>query len=131
MFFTNPPLFVCVCHPKRVTITLYNEMKNIKKINNIVMVMTDDKLFILFQAPAPNTRRTQVRLTTSTRRPRMPVTVTAPPAPAVFSVGISRNFWCITRDQDIIYRDIFHKHTVLACTLYRSINSLKTKTIGP
>lgn len=49
-------------------------------------------LFVLFQAPAPNTRRTRARPTTSTRRPRTPVTVTTPPAPAVFSVGISCEF---------------------------------------
>jgi len=48
--------------------------------------------FVLFQAPAPNTRRTRARPTTSMRRPRTPVTVTTPPAPAVFSVGISRKF---------------------------------------
>lgn len=48
---------------------------------------------VLFQAPAQNTRRTRARHTTSTRRPHMPDTVTTPQAPAVFSVGISHEFW--------------------------------------
>lgn len=48
---------------------------------------------VLFQAPAPITRRTRVHPTTSTRRLHMLVTVTTLQAPAVFLVGISREFW--------------------------------------
>jgi len=41
----------------------------------------------------PNTHRTRVHRTLNIRRLHTPATATAPPAPAVFSVGISRTIW--------------------------------------